>query len=724
MLTVPGLQTLRRDLLRSALSFYTDYLSRRGQDPDLRAALAAVHLKAAKIHLELGDRAAAEQDYRGALPLYEALSRAVPADAEAKNGLAECHYGLGTCGAAGKRRRDSLLRSATIRQELVAARPTDTRLREDLARSYQALGESQWSDKQVKDALDSFLKARAIAASLVGDHPDDPAYRHDFARNLGQIAECLCTLGRHKDETIVRPMAIDHARAAYEQAPQVVAYGRLYGHLLMREGDNLGSQGRYEESTRSLRQALQVEEKLIRENPAVPDLARELASTYIEIVANLPPERRPPDSVPLLRQAGELLEALPLRGPDQLYALAQLLALRGGKPDPARPRDEDEARRQRDFDLAAEALGRAIAGGFRDINELRSRGRTYFPSLLARPDVTAMLTELEARVKAEALARETSPAPGETPKSTAAAARDVQKTQGAAATDSAHRRLQADLAASEHAIALIHFEMGKTLHGKGDFDAALAEIREAVRLRPDDATFRGQLEVTLKAKADRDGALAALRREAVRLKPGDFAGHLGLARRMAEKKDLDGAIAEFREAIRIEPGNPDPHKDLAGLLRDRGDPDGALAERRELVRLTPNDLQAHVSLGIALYTKRDLDGALTAFHDAVRLKPDDAKSHDWLGFLLDVKGDYDAAIVELEEAIRINPNLTSGASETLARSGSRPRETRSAPSPNAEPSSGSGPSDVLSRNRLVDTLKAAGDTAGAEAVLREAKIAS
>ena len=718
LLSVPGLQTLRRDLLRSALSFYTDYLTRRGQDPDLRAALAAVHLKAAKIHLELGDRASAEKDYRGALPLFEALARAVPADAEARNGLAECHYGLGMCGPAGKSRRDALFRSATIRQELAAARPTDTRLREDLARSYQALGESQWSDKQVKDALDSFLKARAIAASLVGDHPDDPAYRHDFARNLAQIAECLCNLARHKDETIVRPMAIDHARAAYEQAPQVVAYGRLYGHLLMREGDNLGSQGRYEESARSLRQAVQVEEKLIRENPAVPDLARELAATYIEIVANLPPERRASDPVPLLRQACELMEALPLRGPDQLYALAQLLALRASKPDPARPRDEDEERRHRDFDLAAQALGRAIAGGFRDINELRSRARAYFPSLLARPEVTAMLTELEARVKDEGPARETSPSGDETAKSTAAA-RDVRKTQGAAATDSAYRRLQADLAASEHAIALIHFEMGKTLHAKGDFDGALAEFREAVVLRPDDATFRGQLEATLKATADRDSALAALRREAAGLKPGDFAGHLGLARRMVEKKDLDGAVAEFREAIRIEPDNPDPHKDLAALLRDRGDPDGALAERRELVRLTPDDPQAHVSLGIALNTKRDLEGALVAFRDAVRLNPDDANSHDWIGFLLEAKEDHDGAIIELHEAIRINPNHVSAhrnLGRALLAKGDKAgaiAEFRAVVQLK--------PSDALSRNRLVDTLKDAGDTAGAEAVLREAK---
>ena len=195
LLVVPGLQTLRRDLLTSALTFYEDYLARRGRDPGLRAALAAVHLKAAKIHRELGDRAAAEKDYRGALPMYEALSQTDPTDVEARNALAECHYGLGILETESQPRRDALLRSVTIRQELVAARPADTRLREDLARSYQALGESQRSARQVKEALDSFLKARDIAASLVGDHPDDPAYRHDFARTSGRSRNASASWG-------------------------------------------------------------------------------------------------------------------------------------------------------------------------------------------------------------------------------------------------------------------------------------------------------------------------------------------------------------------------------------------------------------------------------------------------------------------------------------------------------------------------------------------------
>ena len=625
LLTVPGLQTLRRDLLGSALSFYQDYLSRRGHDPGLQAALAAVHLKAAKIHQELGDRAAAEKDYRGALPLYEALARTDPAGAKAKNGLAECHHGLGVCGPAGEPRHAALLRSVVIRQELVAAQPRDTRLREDLARSYQALGETELLDKRVNEALDSFLKARDIAGWLVADHPDQPAYRHDFARNLAQIAECLCGLGRHQDETIVRPMAIDHARAAYEQAPQVVAYGRLYGHLLMREGDNLRSQKRYEEGTRSLQQALQLEEKLIRENPAVPDLPRELARTYIQIVAKLPPER-PSESVPILRQGCELLEALPLQGPNQLYALAQLLALRATRPEPSRSRNEDQARQRQDANLAVDALRRAIATGFRDIGELRNFGRRYVPSLLERGDVKAMLAELGARVKTEALTKETNATPGATPKSTAPVARDGPKTPGTAAIDAAHRRLHADLVASEHAIALIRLEMGKTLQGQGDFDGALAQIRAAIRSQPGNRAAHRELGLALVSQGDLDGARAEF--QATNPDPGLALAEYADAVRLSGK--TDEAVAAARESVRLTPGSEMTHRNLGWALLGKSDLAGSAAAFREAIQLDSHVAGSHSGLGQALSSLRDLDGAIPAFREAFRLNPDDASTLDSL----------------------------------------------------------------------------------------------
>src|SRR5262249_10906726 len=53
LLKAPGLQRLRRDLLRSALRFYEEFLAQRGDDPGLRAALADVNLRVGRILQDL-----------------------------------------------------------------------------------------------------------------------------------------------------------------------------------------------------------------------------------------------------------------------------------------------------------------------------------------------------------------------------------------------------------------------------------------------------------------------------------------------------------------------------------------------------------------------------------------------------------------------------------------------------------------------------------------------
>src|SRR5205823_168731 len=55
ILKAPGLQGLRRDLLRSALRFYEEFLEQRRDDPGLRAALADVQLRVGRILKDLDD---------------------------------------------------------------------------------------------------------------------------------------------------------------------------------------------------------------------------------------------------------------------------------------------------------------------------------------------------------------------------------------------------------------------------------------------------------------------------------------------------------------------------------------------------------------------------------------------------------------------------------------------------------------------------------------------
>ena len=56
LLNVPGLQPLRKDLLRTARGFYEEFVKERGEDPTVRAELATAYMNLGRITAETGSR--------------------------------------------------------------------------------------------------------------------------------------------------------------------------------------------------------------------------------------------------------------------------------------------------------------------------------------------------------------------------------------------------------------------------------------------------------------------------------------------------------------------------------------------------------------------------------------------------------------------------------------------------------------------------------------------
>ena len=75
-----------------------------------------------------------------------------------------------------------------------------------------------------------------------------------------------------------------------------------------------------------------------------------------------------------------------------------------------------------------------------------------------------------------------------------------------------------------------HYSLGNALHDKGQDDAAIAEYREAIRLKPDFFMAHSNLGSALGHEGQYDAAIAE-DREAIRLKPGFAEAHnnLGMA---------------------------------------------------------------------------------------------------------------------------------------------------------------------------------------------------
>ena len=165
-----------------------------------------------------------------------------------------------------------------------------------------------------------------------------------------------------------------------------------------------------------------------------------------------------------------------------------------------------------------------------------------------------------------------------------------------------------------------HLLKGDALYSKADFDGAIAEYREAMRLKPNAADAHGLRGLELEQEGDFDGAIAEYR-EMVRLRPNDARAHFGLGVNLGLKGDWDGEITEEREAIRLKPDKADAHFNLGLALGEKGDWDGAISECRMAIRLKADYAMAHDALGAALEQKGELQPALEEYLKAYELDP-------------------------------------------------------------------------------------------------------
>jgi protein O-mannosyl-transferase len=197
----------------------------------------------------------------------------------------------------------------------------------------------------------------------------------------------------------------------------------------------------------------------------------------------------------------------------------------------------------------------------------------------------------------------------------------------------------------------LHHYMGTTFAEAGKFEPALAELHEALRIRPNyfDATY--DLGVLLDRRGQTDAAVAYLR-EADRLRPKDPMVHLSLGGALAHQGHVDEAIALYRQALRVRPNFANLHFNLGvALLRERK-VDDAIDELTRAVELRPWYAEAYDILGGALVVKGRLKEAVVQYQKAVKLAPDDPAARIDLGLTLARLGYTADAINHLREATR------------------------------------------------------------------------
>jgi superkiller protein 3 len=200
-----------------------------------------------------------------------------------------------------------------------------------------------------------------------------------------------------------------------------------------------------------------------------------------------------------------------------------------------------------------------------------------------------------------------------------------------------------------------HNSLGNALKNKGRLEEAIAEYREAIRLKKDDPVPHINLGVLLcDQKHDYDGAIAAFR-EAIRLKKDYPVAHSNLGNALTAKGRLDEAIACYQKAIELDPKLACAHNGLGVSLEKKGKLDEAIACYQKAIELNPRHFLAHRNLAQVLHARGKVKEAIASCRQAIELAPREAEAHRLLGTLLADQGRYGEAVDSYREALRLDP---------------------------------------------------------------------
>jgi serine/threonine protein kinase len=503
--SVPGLQPLRRDLLRSALRFYEDFVKERGDDPTLKAGLAAAQLRLAKIQHEMGTEPQAQNTLRQAMELYETASRDRPDDLSLRDGLAQCCVRLGTALLPSDQALERFERAVVLWQSLRQAEPANTLYQRELANTYNLIAVLHDQRGRLAESLRAHEQAFALRRALVAAHPDDPSFQNALASSLNNLGVLLGKTSTGVQENLAMfHRSVEHSRIACAAAPEVVHFGRFLVMSLRNLGSSESAMGHPDRALQAVLESREVSRRLVRENPAIPSLRRELLQDY-QAVGDLHRELgHEVDAVQSHRQGIDLLDALPRETARDLFNIACFLAL-CARPasDPGRaPGAVELLECRRHADAAIAALRQAIAAGYRNAASFKLRDE--LSALRNRDDFKAILAEIESAGPAPAQLAADS-------RGSSAVSSPALKAPKLATERSSRPREEDTEPAALNAIGIVEAELDRFAESATTLDQALAARRALVRSDPGNARYRADVASTMVAQgrlAWRAGRLA------------------------------------------------------------------------------------------------------------------------------------------------------------------------------------------------------------------------
>jgi tetratricopeptide (TPR) repeat protein len=313
-----GLETFRREQLRSAREFYERFVREQFDAAEVRYDLGLAHHRLSEIDHELGNYPAAEDSAAKAAAILGALADAHPNRPEYRGDLAAVYVTLGLLYSDSARWDEAEAaygRAVAIQEKQAAAHPESSRYRYALAKTLITSGFTLMRADRADTAAMKLRQALDVLNKPGGDDAPDLELQSLLAQihmNSGQVS---ITKGRYEEAVTAlneaarlygklvrgRPEASPEDWQALARSQAIL--GMAYKH-----------DSKFEKAEEAQQQALQVFEKLAREHPEVQAFAYDVGRCYRELAGTADNGGRPAAARARYDKAIEILEGVSSKG--------------------------------------------------------------------------------------------------------------------------------------------------------------------------------------------------------------------------------------------------------------------------------------------------------------------------------------------------------------------------------------------------------------------------
>ncbi len=191
--------------------------------------------------------------------------------------------------------------------------------------------------------------------------------------------------------------------------------------------------------------------------------------------------------------------------------------------------------------------------------------------------------------------------------------------------------------------------------GMKDYEGAIADYTQAIRLKPDYA-YAYVRRGNAKANLGQHSAAIADYDTAIRFQPDDAVVYVSRGYAKASLGQYFAAISDYDTVIRLQPDDAYAYASRGNVKADLGQHSAAITDYDTAIRIQPDDAYVYVRRGYAKWQLGQHFAAIADYDTAIRLKPDDAYAYASRGIAKADLGQHSAAIADYDTAIRIQPN--------------------------------------------------------------------